>query len=141
MSTDAPSVPDATPEETYAALQAASEARLVDVRTRAEWSYVGLPQLGPLADPVLLEWQTFPAMQVREDFAQALASACPDRSAPLYFLCRSGVRSLAAARTAKAMGYQTAFNVKDGFEGPPDENGHRGTVSGWKAAGLPWRQS
>ena len=28
-----------------------------------------------------------------------------------------------------------------GFEGDKDGTGHRGTLGGWKAAGLPWVQS
>lgn len=137
-----PNVPDATAEETYDVLKSEPTARLVDVRTRAEWTYVGLPDLGETGeDPVLIEWQTFPAMQVQTDFGEALSGACPDKSAALFFLCRSGVRSLAAAKLAMTMGYERCFNVQDGFEGPPDQDGHRGNRAGWKAAGLPWRQS
>jgi rhodanese-related sulfurtransferase len=62
----------------------------------------------------------------------------PER--PVLFLCRSGVRSAAAAEAAARAGYAHAYNVTEGFEGPLDADGHRG-VSGWKAAGLPWRQS
>jgi len=58
----------------------------------------------------------------------------------IYFLCRSGVRSLAAAEAAQAAGFPYVYNIADGFEGPPDRAGHRGTTSGWKAEGLPWRQ-
>ncbi len=140
MSPSAQSVPDATASEAYAVLQSDPNARLVDVRTRAEWSYVGVPEVGT-SDPLLLEWQTFPSMQVDPKFGQALESACPDKETPLYFLCRSGARSLAAAREMKARGYMRVFNITDGFEGPADENGHRGSAAGWKASGLPWRQS
>jgi len=58
----------------------------------------------------------------------------------IYFLCRSGVRSLAAAKAAQEAGYAHVYNITDGFEGPVDATGHRGTVSGWKASELPWRQ-
>ncbi|MCF3935971.1 rhodanese-like domain-containing protein [Acuticoccus sp. M5D2P5] len=135
-------VSDATPGETYAALKSDPRARLVDVRTRAEWTYVGLPDLSETeSDPVLIEWQTFPTMDVQPQFGAALSETCPDRSAPLYFLCRSGVRSLAAAKLANSMGYERCYNIQDGFEGPPDGNGHRGQRAGWKASNLPWRQS
>lgn len=138
-----PQVGEVTSAETFEALNSDPSARLIDVRTQAEWSYVGLPDVTstPGGEPVLIEWQTFPTMAVSEDFGQALAGACPDRSAALYFICRSGARSLAAARLMCAMGYERCFNVTDGFEGPPDANGHRGTVAGWKVAGLPWRQT
>lgn len=133
---------DASAEEAFAALCTDAGAQLVDVRTRAEWAFVGVVNLEAAAkEPILIEWQSFPAMQVEAGFGPALARACPERSAALYFLCRSGGRSLAAARLAATMGYERCHNVTDGFEGPPDAAGHRGTVAGWKAAGLPWRQS
>ncbi len=141
QSEDSP-VADISPEEAYEVLTADPNARLVDVRTRAEWNYVGLPDLADAdVEPILIEWQTYPTMQVQTDFGAALEQSCPNRDAPLYFLCRSGVRSLAAARLAKSLGYAKSFNIKDGFEGPPDELGHRGRRAGWKASGLPWRQS
>ena len=79
-------------------------------------------------------------MQVNAAFVDQLKQAgfTPDQH--VYFLCRSGVRSLAAAQAAQAAGFPHAYNVADGFEGPPDGDGHRGHLSGWKADGLPWRQ-
>ena len=112
------------------------------MRTRAEWAYVGIVDLSAAGtQPVLIEWQTFPDMTVDPGFGDALAHACPDKETALYFLCRSGARSLAAAREMAGRGYTRVFNIADGFEGPPDELGHRGNVAGWKAEGLPWRQS
>lgn len=141
MPTSNADIPDASPAEAYAALEG-GHARLVDVRTRAEWSYVGIPDLsGTGQDPLLLEWQTFPTMTVDPNFGQALEGACPEKETALYFLCRSGVRSLAAAREMKARGYDKVFNIVGGFEGPPDGEGHRGNLAGWKAEGLPWRQN
>lgn len=138
-----PPISEVSSTEAFAALMEDPSARLIDVRTRAEWSYVGITDLSstPGEAPILIEWQVFPTMAVADDFGQALASACPDRSAALYFICRSGARSLAAARLMAALGYERCSNVADGFEGPPDDNGHRGTVAGWKASNLPWRQT
>ena len=79
-----------------------------------------------------------PGRQVHIYSAPGRAGAKPETA--LYFICRSGARSLAAAQTAQAAGYRKSFNVADGFEGPPDASGHRGTVAGWKAEGMPWRQ-
>lgn len=141
MSTFEANVMEASPKDAYDAIQYEATAQLVDVRTRAEWSYVGVPMLGPRREPILLEWQSFPQMAVNPEFGPTLQSVCPDTSAPLYFLCRSGVRSHAAAQLMGSMGYANVFNVVDGFEGPPDENGHRGNRAGWKADGLPWRQT
>jgi len=137
---------DATPEEAWAALSQEVGAALVDVRTTAEWNYVGLPDVSGTKAPLLrAEWQLFPSGQVNPAFVQSVddalrrAGARPDSS--IFFLCRSGARSAAAAAAMTAAGYSRCFNVAGGFEGKRDEDGHRGTVEGWKAAGLPWVQS
>ena len=131
---------DVTPAEAWEALSDDPAAVLVDVRTAAEWSYVGLPDLRAIGkDVVLVEWQTFPTGAVNEDFVAELAAAGVDEQAPVYFLCRSGVRSVAAAEAATAAGWVRSHNVSEGFEGPHDADQHR-TVSGWKVAGLPWVQ-
>ncbi|HEY8822638.1 MAG TPA: rhodanese-like domain-containing protein [Dermatophilaceae bacterium] len=128
------------PLEAYVALQADADAVLVDVRTSAEWSYVGLPDLSTIGKRVIpLEWQRFPDGALNTSFVEQLREAGVAEGAPIYFLCRSGVRSAAAAGVATAAGLGPAYNVSDGFEGPLDHDGHR-TVAGWKVAGLPWRQ-
>lgn len=133
---------DVTPATAWKILSERSDAVLIDVRTRAEWNYVGLPDLETLAKkPALIEWQTFPTMQPNPDFVATLSSALPDKGAPLLFLCRSGARSAAAAKAMTAAGYSTCINVADGFEGPLDAKARRGEAGGWKAAGLPWRQT
>ena len=131
---------DVQPEQALAALQGDATALLVDVRTRAEWTYVGLPEISaPGHGPVLVEWQRFPDGRVNERFVDELREAGVTPGTPLYFLCRSGVRSVAAAEAATAAGLGPAYNILHGFEGPLDEQGRR-TVAGWKNAGLPWRQ-
>jgi rhodanese-related sulfurtransferase len=132
---------DLAPQEAFELLERDPDAVLVDVRTRAEWAYVGLPDLAPLGrDVVLVEWESFPDHAPNPDFVGDLRRAGIRPEAPVAFLCRSGVRSKAAADAATAAGYSAAYNVSGGFEGPPDGDGHRGTTRGWKAAGLPWRQ-
>jgi rhodanese-related sulfurtransferase len=133
---------DVAPAAAWKILSERKEAILIDVRTRAEWNYVGLPDLATLDKaPALIEWQVFPSMQPNPDFVATLSSAVADKDAPLLFLCRSGVRSAAAAKAMSAAGYSTCLNVADGFEGPLDANAKRGASGGWKAAGLPWRQT
>lgn len=137
---------DLDAEEVWPRLSGEPTSTLVDVRTRAEWSFVGLPDLRSVGKaPVLLEWQRYPAMDVNADFVRELDAEMArrglDRSAPVFFLCRSGARSQSAAIAATAAGYTAAFNVAGGFEGPLGPDGHRGGVQGWKAAGLPWVQS
>jgi len=126
--------------DTYVALQTEAESVLVDVRTQAEWSYVGLPDLTGIGKTVLfLQWQRFPDGLRNEGFVEQLRAAGVHEGVPLYFLCRSGARSAAAAQAATAAGLGPAYNVSDGFEGQLDRDGHRES-NGWKAAGLPWRQ-
>ena len=131
---------DVASSEAYDQLQAEDDAVLVDVRTSAEWSYVGLPDLTQIGKRVIfLEWQHFPDGTLNGGFVEQLRAAGVREGVPVYFLCRSGVRSAAAAQAATTAGLGPAYNVSDGFEGPLGPDGHR-TVSGWKVAGLPWRQ-
>jgi rhodanese-related sulfurtransferase len=116
-------------------LQENSGARLVDVRSKAEWSWVGR-----IPGAVEIEWLFFPSMQANPDFLEHLSLKVPKES-PVMFICRSGVRSNQAAIAALESGYVNCFNVLEGFEGDKDSNGHRGVQGGWKAAGLPWVQS
>lgn len=148
MTTAPVSVDEVDPVTAYRILEDTADAQLIDVRTRAEWSFVGLPDLsaaGKQAVPV--EWVSFPDMTANDGFVgeicERLGGALPDH---LLFICRSGQRSMAAARavaeTAAECGQTVrCSNVAEGFEGILDEQGHRGTRNGWKARGLPWRQN
>ncbi|MEO1190670.1 MAG: rhodanese-like domain-containing protein [Pseudomonadota bacterium] len=130
------------PSEAWAELEKNPKAQLVDVRSEAEWTFVGLPDLGTVGkEPLLLAWQSFPGMMHNAAFVEKLSGAVTDSDTPLYFLCRSGARSQAAAMAMTAAGYSKCFNVAEGFEGDPDHEGHRGQTNGWKARALPWRQS
>jgi rhodanese-related sulfurtransferase len=135
-----------TAQEAFEGLAEQQDAILVDVRTQAEWSFVGLPDLRPIGkEPILAEWQSFPSTGPNPGFVESVSDLLVekglDRNAPIYFLCRSGARSQAAAVALTQAGYSQCFNISDGFEGPLGPDGHRGTQSGWKAAGLPWIQS
>lgn len=131
---------DVTPEQAWTVLRDEPGAVLVDVRTRAEWAYVGLPDLSAVGKQVvLIEWQTYPHGVVNESFTADLEAAGVAKEALVYFLCRSGVRSVAAAEAATRDGWAQSHNVLEGFEGPHDDERHR-SVSGWKVAGLPWVQ-
>jgi rhodanese-related sulfurtransferase len=134
-------VDNISPRKTWEALQNNKRAQLVDVRTDAEWNFVGVPDLEPVGkQAVLIPWQVYPAMQVNGAFVEHLKQAGLSPDEHLYFICRSGARSMAAAQAAQAAGYEHVYNVADGFEGPADGDAHRGTVAGWKADALPWRQ-
>jgi rhodanese-related sulfurtransferase len=134
-------VENVAPTQTWEALQADATARLVDVRTDAEWNFVGVPDLRAAGkQTVLIPWQVYPTMQRNGGFEDDLKQAGLTSDNTLYFICRSGARSMAAAEAALAAGFPRVFNVADGFEGPPDVQGHRGGTAGWKAENLPWRQ-
>lgn len=146
MASDQAYAGDLPSDQVWKALESDKSAVLVDVRTQAEWTFVGVPDLNALdRTPALVEWQRFPAMDVNPNFVDLVAAALGERGAgpdtSIYFLCRSGGRSRHAAVAMTAAGYRACFNVSDGFEGPADADRHRGGVSGWKAAGLPWIQS
>lgn len=143
-----PIVDEVDPATAYELLQSRPDTALVDVRTRAEWSFVGVPDLEATGRPLwLVEWVRFPDMTRNAAFLDELAARMGD-SPPgrLLFICRSGSRSMAAARAVAAAleGEGIAAhctNVAEGFEGDLDAEGHRGSTSGWKTRGLPWRQS
>ena len=123
------------PAEAYELMQKAPGAKLIDVRTRAEWDFVGR-----IPGSVPIEWQTYPSSQPNPAFLDEL-SAQTEKDAIVMFLCRSGARSHAAAAAASQIGYARSYNILQGFEGDKDAQGHRASVGGWQFAGLPWVQS
>ena len=132
---------DITPERAWEILAGDENAVLVDVRTKPEWSFVGVCDLDNLGKkPALIEWQVFPTMAVNESFGESVDSLGTPKDTPLLFLCRSGARSRSAAIAVTERGYHACYNVAGGFEGDPDGDRHRGRINGWKAAGLPWVQ-
>jgi rhodanese-related sulfurtransferase len=136
---------DLSPQETWARLSREAEAQLIDVRTVAEWNFVGIPDLASFQRQALLcEWQRFPpAANPRfvPDIVEALKQTSYRPGAALLFICRSGARSRAAAIAMTAAGYGPCFNISEGFEGDLDGKRHRGLAAGWKATGLPWIQT
>ena len=132
---------DISAEEAWQQLTSDTRAQLVDVRTLAEWNFVGLPDLSSVGRQVhCIEWQEFPSGARNAGFVTEASQVLNDKDAPVMLLCRSGARSRAAAIALTQAGFRHAFNVAGGFEGDTDEEGHRGNRNGWKAANLPWRQ-
>ncbi|OHT89271.1 rhodanese-like domain-containing protein [Mycobacteroides saopaulense] len=132
---------DITPEAAWALLKDNPDAVLVDVRTSAEWKWVGVPDLTELGrDVVYVEWVRSNGERNSEFLAELEAAGVTPGDRPVVFLCRSGNRSIGSAELATEAGIAPSYNVLDGFEGNLDENGHRGGA-GWRAIGLPWRQS
>lgn len=122
-----------TPQEAYEIWQLAPGAKLVDVRTRAEWDWVGR-----IPGAIEIEWLSYPDNKANTHFLPQLKQQVDDE-ALLMFLCRSGQRSHQAAALASQGANSTCYNVLEGFEGDKDANGQRGKVGGWRRAGLPWR--
>jgi len=124
-----------TPVEAHAALTHDPKTKLIDVRTRAEWEWVGrVPQAS------LIEWNDWPEGRRNPAFVDQLRAQVPDPETPVLFLCRSGARSHNAAALAAQAGYRNAFNIVEGFEGNKNAAGQRSSVGGWRHAGLPWVQ-
>jgi len=123
---------DISPEQAWAWAQT-GEAVLVDVRSDAEREWVGF-----VPGAVAMAWKQRPGMEPNPQIDAGIVAAAGGKKAVL--LCRSGVRSIAAARRATELGLQ-AYNILEGFEGDPDAQAHRGRIGGWRLRGLPWRQN
>lgn len=131
-----------TPSAAWNALAESPLAQLIDVRTQPEWSFAGIPSLEALGKTTkLIAWKFYPNYEANPRFLEQLAAAVPDKSAPLYFLCKTGGRSLDAAIAATAAGYTQCYNIEGGFEGEINANHQRGQVNGWKASRLAWQQA
>ncbi len=124
------------PQQSCDLLQQNTNAVLVDVRTKIEHTFVGHP-LGAIH----IAWKEAPDWQINSNFVAEVEKLVPDKNAPVLLLCRSGQRSLDAAKALEEAGYQRLINVVDGFEGPLDQHKHRGNLGGWRFNGLPWEQS
>ncbi len=123
------------PEEAYQILQLAPGAKIIDVRSKAEWDFVGR-----IANAVEIEWATYPGMKPNPNFLAALEQQV-DKEALVMFICRTGGRSHQAAMAAEAAGYNEVYNVLEGFEGDKNAQEHRNSLTGWRAHQLPWLQS
>ncbi|MBV1774308.1 rhodanese-like domain-containing protein [Burkholderiaceae bacterium DAT-1] len=124
-----------TPEEAHALLTGLGAVRLVDVRSAAEWQFVGGPE-----QAVRIEWKSWPGMVPNPNFLEQLQHQV-DKESVLLFLCRTGARSHDAAAAAAAHGFTECYNILEGFEGDKNADGQRGAVNGWQGRKLPWSQS
>lgn len=124
------------PRQAWDLMQQNTDAVLVDVRTIVEHAFVGHPP-----GAIHIAWKEAPDWQINANFVDEVKKLVPDKSAPVLFLCRSGQRSLDAAKALEEAGYERVINIIDGFEGSLDEQKHRGNLGGWRFNGLPWVQS
>lgn len=132
---------DIMPADAFAALRDDDDAVLVDVRTEPEWRFVGVPDLSDMGKKTkFVQWQLYPDGRPNPLFERQCDEQGVGKGRAVYFLCRSGVRSMHAAVAMTSLGYGPCYNVIEGFEGDKDAELQRGHVGGWKHRGLPWRQ-
>lgn len=137
---------DIDPDRAWRLLREEKDALLVDVRTSAEWNFVGMADLSSVGkQPVMVEWQSLPSMARNANFDQQVKEALTQLHAgpdsPVVFICRSGARSREAAISLTKQGFKRCYNLAGGFEGDLDADRHRAGRNGWKFYGLPWIQS
>jgi rhodanese-related sulfurtransferase len=132
---------DVPPWTAWDALADDRQTVLIDVRTVPEWQFVGVPDLSDLGrDALFVEWQRYPEMKINDGFVDEVRAKGVGEDQPVYLLCRSGVRSKAAAKALTAAGFRVCYNISEGFEGDKDDRSRRGAVGGWRYHDLPWRQ-
>ena len=124
-----------TPTEAHRIQIDDPQALLIDCRTEIEFFYVGHP-----VGAINIEWHTTPDFEVNPRFAEDVLREAESRERPILLICRSGKRTLDAGAALEEAGFSNVYNVLEGFEGDLDENFHRGTLGGWRKAGLPWEQ-
>jgi rhodanese-related sulfurtransferase len=133
---------DISPETAWEILTDDPRATLVDVRTDAEWAYVGVPDLRGIGkEPLFIQWKHYPTMTVNPRFVDEVSESGVNPEDTLVLMCRSGQRSAAAAQALTEAGFRRCYNVAEGFEGDKDANGQRNALGGWRVRGLPWVQS
>ncbi len=116
-------------------------SHLIDVRTKPEWDYVGIPDLSSIKKQVLcISWKIYPEMRVNKNFEKQIIKSNIKKNNNLYFICRSGKRSYDATKFLISKGYTNCFNVYDGFEGKLNQHHKRTSIDGWKFHNLPWKQ-
>jgi len=117
------------------------QSHLVDVRTKEEWEYVGIPDLTSInKKTIFISWHLYPDMRINSDFRADILHSKIKQDDTIFLICRSGQRSLEAAQYLNKLGYKNSYNVFDGFEGNKNLSNHRSKLNGWKYSKLPWKQ-
>jgi rhodanese-related sulfurtransferase len=133
---------DLTPAETWKILQNNERSILIDVRSTAEWAYVGVTDLSSIGkEAYTIEWKSFPDMLINSNFINQVKEICTNREIKILSLCRSGQRSISTSQALTDAGFKQCYNVLEGFEGDKDSAEHRSQSGGWKFHGLPWKQN
>ena len=128
-------------KQCFERLSEESGSHLVDVRTKPEWLFVGMPDLQSLhKKTICISWHIYPEMKININFESEILESGINRQDTIFLICRSGHRSHDAAEFLASRGFTDCFNVIDGFEGENDPNLQRSTINGWKYYKLPWKQ-
>ena len=127
--------------ECFEKLSIEVNSQLIDVRTKPEWIYVGVPDLSSINKKVIfVSWQVYPEMGTNKFFENQILESNIKKDNNLYFICRSGNRSNNAAEFLASRGFSNCFNVIDGFEGNLNQERQRASIDGWQFNNLPWKQ-
>ena len=128
-------------QECFEKLSIEVHSHLIDVRTKPEWVYVGVPDLSLINKKVIfISWQVYPKMEINKFFENQILELNIKKDSNLYFMCRSGNRSYSAAEFLVSRGFSNCFNVIDGFEGKLNHERQRALIDGWQFNNLPWKQ-
>ncbi len=128
-------------KQCFERLSEESSSYLVDVRTKPEWMFVGLPDLQSLnKQTICVSWHVYPEMEINVNFESEILKSGINKQDTVFLICRSGQRSSDAAKFLASRGFINCCNVDDGFEGETGPEHQRSTVNGWKYSKLPWKQ-
>ena len=134
-------VKNITSIECFNKLSETSNSFLIDVRTKPEWEFIGVPDLSSLNKQIILiSWHIYPEMKINSFFENKLFESNIKKNDKLFLICRSGTRSYHAAEFLVSRGYNHCFNISDGFEGKKNTSSQRSAIDGWKYRNLPWKQ-
>ena len=122
-------------------LSETSDSYLIDVRTKPEWEFIGVPDLSSLnKKTTFISWLEYPKMNINKNFHKQVVLTKIKKDDNIFLICRSGSRSFYAAKYLTSCGYKHCYNVSDGFEGDKNNLNHRSSINGWKVNNLPWKQ-
>ena len=134
------SIKNITSIECFNKLSEISNSYLIDIRTKPEWEFIGVPDLSSLnKKTIFISWHVYPEMKINSLFENQITESNIKKNDKLFLICRSGNRSFQAAKFLSSFGYNNCFNIIDGFEGDKNNINQRSTINGWKYNNLPWK--
>ena len=135
------SIKNITSIECFNKLSEISNSYLIDIRTKPEWEFIGVPDLSSLnKKTIFISWHIYPEMKINSLFENQITESNIKKNDKLFLICRSGTRSYHAAEFLVSRGYNHCFNISDGFEGKKNTSSQRSAIDGWKYHNLPWKQ-